>query len=167
LIAGHQSSVTDECEPTTDTGSAAVPGFVCQKGPVDNIGACSPTGDTDSDCVGSPGGLQGRCEPCTSDATSPTSVSVTFRDLHPTPKIIRTVKTGDGRRQAAAVLTSPSYRKALFDKTSAKCSVSKKKKKQTCRQDKKRRRKPKGDKRKTKQSRTTSTANKKEKKTYV
>jgi len=155
LISGHQNSITDEHEPTTDTSSAVVPGFVCQDGPVDNIGACSPTGDTDSDCVGSPGGLQGRSEPCTSDATSP--ASVTFRDLHPTPKIIRTVKTGDGRRQAAAVLTSPSYRKALFDKTSTKCSKIPKKKKQTCRQNKKRGRKPQGDKRKTKQPCTTTT----------
>jgi len=159
LIVVHQNGVRDERETTT----AAVQGFVCQEGPVDNSGACSPTGDSGNDCVGSPGGPQGRCEPSPSNATSPASVSVTFRDLHPTPKINRTVKTGDGRRQAAAVLTSPSYRKALFDKTSTsakspKCAkIQKKKKKLTCRQDKKRGRKPQGDKRKTKQPRSTST----------
>jgi len=71
-IAGHQNGIRDEREPTTDTDSAAVPGFVCEEGPVDNSGACSPTRDSDSDCVGSPEGPH--CEPCTSDATSPASV---------------------------------------------------------------------------------------------
>ena len=154
--ADHQNGAgRGEPGPTAETGPTGLD-FVDKEGPVGNAGATSPTGD--SGALGSTGpGRQ--YEPCTSDATSP--ANVTFRDLHPTPKIKRTVKTGDGRRQAAAVLTSPSYRKALFDKTTAKCSQTpKKKKKQTCGEDKKRGRKPRvvgNDKRKTKLPRKTST----------
>ena len=50
-----------------------------------------------------------------STTTDCTSTSVSFRDLHPTPKITRTQKTNDGRRQKAAVLTSTSYWQKLFD----------------------------------------------------
>ena len=141
-----------------ETGPNCFPGFVGLEVAVGNTGASSPTKDNGT--VGSPR-PQGQCESCTSDdATSPANVS--FRDLHPTPRIERTVKTGDGRRQSAAVLTSPSYRKALFDKTTAKCSQipKKKKKKQTCREDKKKGRKPRDvgkDKKKTKLPRKTST----------
>lgn len=46
--------------------------------------------------------------------------SISFRDLHPTPKIKRARKTSDGRRQKAAVLTSVSYRQQLFAKADAK-----------------------------------------------
>ena len=153
MMADHRNDPEAEgVEPgsTREIGPAGLPGFVGQDGHVSSSGASSPTAD--SGAVGSPG-PQSQYDPSTSDATSPADVS--FRDLHPTPKVNRTVKTGDGRRQAAAVLTSPSYRKTLFDKTTAKSSNTPKQKtskkkapkkmKQTCREDKKRGRKPSGD----------------------
>lgn len=45
----------------------------------------------------------------------PSSVEVSFSELHPTPKIKRVAKKPGGRKQSAAVLTSPTYRKALFE----------------------------------------------------
>lgn len=45
----------------------------------------------------------------------PSSVEVSFSELHPTPKIKRVAKKPGGRKQSAAVLTSPAYRKALFE----------------------------------------------------
>jgi len=123
--------------PSTET---EISGLHSLEGPVGDTGAISPTGD--SGAVGSPA-PRDPCEPCSSDdATSPDKLS--FRDLHPTPKVSRTIKTGDGRRQSAAALTSPSSsnRKTLFDKTTAKCSQIPKKTKQTCRENKKRGRIP-------------------------
>jgi hypothetical protein len=57
-------------------------------------------------------------------ASDTSATSASFRDLHPTPKMKRTQKTNDGRRQTAAVLTSPAFRQALFDKTNEKAAAN-------------------------------------------